>query len=891
MSIISRIPSWQGIFSPPKLKWDLKTPCLLFFLIFCVTPGVTQERQVNNIKGFVSDRESGEYLPYANVYISGKNIGTTTNTDGYFVLVNVKTGICTLTVEYLGYSTRQIIINNRRQNAEVVKVLTEQIAPIPIEDEIDKHSKKLRDIENDILEQEGMASTGRTFSAESQVSKIAEYRSSFLHIRLEAQLLEAEGVTVIAEDYQMWKTADEVGQITFSPQQISVLPSIGEADIFRSLQLLPGISGVNDASAGLYVRGGTPDQNLVMLDGMTVYHVDHFFGFFSAFNTDAIKDVQVFKGGYPAKYGGRLSSVVELTGKTGDINRKRLGVNANLLSAGAVFEMPFLNGKGSWIISGRRSYSDIIGSSLYNKLFDFITDGQATTTGPGPGGGPGGGFGQFQQETTRPDFYFYDLNSKLSYAPTEQDVFALSIYNGQDNMHDFQEIGGLRFGQDDASGTRGRDETTDWGNTGISLKWARRWADRFNSTVIVARSDYFSGHETDLSFNIESEDTSQVFRGGRGFASQEDNQITDLTFRWDNELHLSSAHRIGFGAWVSSTTTDYLATVNDSTEVLNQETESLLGTFYLQDKLQAFDRLEMTFGLRGSFYNQTEQLYLEPRASMQYALPAGFKLKGAWGQYNQFIHRIENEDVLEGSRDFWLVADENLEPGSSEHYIMGLSYETGKYLFEVESYYKDMTNLVEFSRRFRNEADFGNLFFFGEGISRGIEFLAQRKSGKLNGWLSYTLGEVEHTFAGLNDGDPFPASHDRTHELKFVGTYSFGRWSFGSTWVFASGQPYTSPSGQYEIELLDGTVQSYINVGDKNANYLPDYHRMDISASYKIALKNTHNWNGEVGLSVFNLYDHSNIWYRKYDLEVSPIVVTDVTMLGFTPTLYFKANF
>lgn len=803
---------------------------LLFWacgLLVSVENSGAQAKKENDIKGVIIDENSGETLPYANILLKGTERGTSSNTDGYFVLVNAPAQLCTLVVRYIGYATKEVAVNNT----------TEKTEP--------------------------------------------------LQITLEPIVLEQEGVTVVAENYEIWKPAEEVGQVTFAPARMSNLPTLGESDIFRSLQLLPGISGVSDASAGLYIRGGTPDQNLVMLDGMTVYHVDHFFGFFSAFNADAVKDVQVYKGGYPAKFGGRLSSVVELTGKTGDINQKQLGFGVNMLSANAVAELPLFDGKGSWIVSARRSYNDLMESALYNKFFDSITDGEATTT---SGFGPGFGGRGVQQQATRPDFYFYDVNSKLSFVPSSKDIFSLSFYNGKDSMHDLQELGGLQLGGLDslATGTRGRDETTDWGNLGLSLKWAHRWHDRFNSNFLIAGSNYFSDHTTDLSFTTDSEDTSDVLSGRGGFASQEDNEIQDLSFRLDNEWHLSNSHLMEFGVGLAHTKTDYVATIRDTFNLVDSHEKSQQLSFYLQSKSTLFNRLNLTTGFRGVYYDQTESYYLEPRLSLQLSLSDRLKMKAATGSYNQFIHRIVNEDVLEGSRDFWLVADENLEPSSAQHYILGLEYETPDLLFSVEGYYKNMENLLEFSRRFQQRADFGGLFFFGSGVSRGVEFLAQKKHGAFNGWASYTLGDVEYTFPNLNNGEPFPASHERTHEVKLVGMYDLGRWNFAATWVFASGQPYTAPDGQYALDLLDGTTQSYYHVSEKNANFLPDYHRLDLSASYKLAFKKEHGFDAELGLSVFNLYDHTNVWYRKYDLDVTPIVISDVTMLGVTPTVYLK---
>jgi len=255
----------------------------------------------SDIKGYVKDAKSGEALPFANIVLKGTNRGTTTNTDGYFVLVNVPVGICSLQVHYIGYESQMVSFENTPKG----------LPPIVI--------------------------------------------------KMQPKVIEVEGVTVTAEAEMLDASSKQISQITFSPRQLSSLPSIGEVDVFRTMQLLPGISGANEGESGLYIRGGTPDQNLVLFDGMTIYHVDHFFGFFSAFNADAIKDIQLYKGGFPAEYGGRISSVVYLTGKTGDKNKRQLGYGANLLSAHVFFETPLWD-KGTFLIAGRRSYTDFIRS-------------------------------------------------------------------------------------------------------------------------------------------------------------------------------------------------------------------------------------------------------------------------------------------------------------------------------------------------------------------------------------------------------------------------------------------------------------------------------------------------------------------------------------------------
>ncbi len=326
-----------------------------------------------SITGLVKEAETGETLPHANIRIVGTTMGTATNVDGHFTLLGVPAGLHQMEITFIGY--------------------------VPSVIEIDP------------AEFEGL-----------------------LIVELSPLTTELGGIVVTAENYTIMKAAGAVSQITLSPRDLAVLPNVGEVDIFRSLQLLPGISGTNEGSAGLFVRGGTPDQNLVLLDGMTVYHVDHFFGFFSAFNADAIKDVQVFKGGFPARYGGRTSSVVDLAGKTGDVNNLSGAMGLNLLSGNGVLEIP-LKGRGSVLISARRSYTDIIQSGLYTSIYEMITgdditpdtETQDTQGGGGAGDGRrgggggalGGGFRGPNEAFVQPDFYFYDLNIKGTFRPSD----------------------------------------------------------------------------------------------------------------------------------------------------------------------------------------------------------------------------------------------------------------------------------------------------------------------------------------------------------------------------------------------------------------------------------------------------------------------------------------
>lgn len=778
-----------------------------------------------SIKGYVTDATSGEPLPYSNIWIEGSSQGTTSNSDGYFVLTNTPNKNFTLVVSYIGYKSKSVLI------------------------EFDK---------NDI---------------------------SIISIGLDPKVLAGQDIFVKGEFTDVFQMNEDPGHMTLSMRELQSMPVFGEVDIFNSLKLLPGISGIGDGKAGVYVRGGTPDQNLVILDGMTVYHVDHFFGMFSAFNADAVKDVQVYKGGFPAKYGGRLSSVVEITGKRGG-DELSYSFGANLLSANASFEMPFLNNKANWILSLRRSYTDIVQTPIYSNIFEFVTGEDANPNSQNNFTGGAARGSAFQQNIV-PIFHYYDLNSKLSFSPTKMDIFSLSIYSGRDYLDQSRELDFSGVITDDGTEfeTRTDENVTDWGNFGVSLKWGHQW-DLLYTNILISGSQFESNYERNLSVsgsNTIGTDSLGAARGLGAFAQNEYNTVQDIALRIDNQFPLGRNHDLEFGLFLNNIRADYDANVQDTVSILLVESKSNTGAAYIQDNWSPLVNLDLTYGLRTTYFDQTRQLYYEPRFSFGYSINPLVRVKGAWGQYYQFINTITNENVTQGSSEFWLTADKNIKPGYAEHFLLGISYNTNKYLFEIEGYYKNLDNLVEFSRRFEESADYANYFFFGEGVARGIEFLAQKKYGNLTGWISYTLGEVENTFPGLNDGEPFKANHDRTHELKIVGRYKFKDWTFSSTYMYASGNPYTAPENQYYLTMLDGEELSYIHVSEKNSLRMPNYSRLDIGISRSWQ---TEYFNIEGGLSIYNTLNHKNVYYRDYDLDVTPIIVSDILMLGFTPTIF-----
>jgi hypothetical protein len=782
-------------------------------------------RRKVNLKGYIKAAETGETLPYANVTIKGTSWGTASNVNGYFVLVNVPAGLCTLRVSYIGY--------------ELVEL------PVTLTDD-----------------------------------------QETLIVKMKSKILQGAAVTVTVDDLQTIEFEQDAGQLRISAQQMANLPSVGEVDVFRSLQLLPGISGVSDGSAGLYIRGGTPEQNLVLFDGMKIYHIDHFFGFLSAFNTDVIKDVRVFKGGFPAKFGGRTSSIVELTGKSGSYDKFQTGVGLNLLSGSGIMQLP-ISGRGAWLLSFRRSYTDLIKSDSYNRIYNTIA-GPNRRNDSHPGGASPVGT---RAVAVAPDFYYHDLTSKLSYSVSSHDILSMSFYNSRDHLTQSQNLSNpisprATPNRGASSANVSANELTIWGNIGASGKWSRVWNDHLYSSFLGAYSVYSSEHHGGL--GTAGEETNQNNLVGASSLS-EIHEVGDFSLQWENEWHVSKTHKAEFGLEFNRTNVGIRFTANDTVNILQRDDEAAQTVLYLQDTWKALPPLELRLGVRAINYAPTKTNYIEPRASFRLSLRNGLWLKGAWGEYHQFVNRITNDNALNGNRDFWLLADTKLAPSFAEHKILGLTYEKRDFLLNVEAYHKNLDGIAEFSQSFRRapESKAAELFFLGTGVAKGLELIAQKKSGNWNGWASYTLAKVDYRIPAFNDGEAFPADQDRRHEIKLVGNYALGKWNLAATWIFASGTPYTVPEIQYTTKPADDSIIRYIQLGDKNANRLPAYHRLDISFSRQFT---SETLNFDLGISIFNLYDHKNVWYREYVLNTSPAIVCDVTTLGFTPTITFKVG-
>ena len=700
----------------------------------------------------------------------------------------------------------------------------------------------------------------------------------------------ASDVTVIAE-VPMLDATDDVSRIELAPEQVSVLPSLGERDLFRAFQLLPGVSGSNEASSGLYVRGGTPDQNRVEYDGFRVYHVDHLFGYFSAFNMDAVDTVELSKGGFEARHGGVLSSVMQISGKSGRLDRAAGSFGAGLLSFNGVYETPLFNNRGSGLVAVRRSFQ----GPLYDKILSLYDNSPGGPGQPGGSGFGGGRFGRFSTFSSEPSSSFYDVNGKLLFNPSASDSVSVSLYRGNDNLDNsrslqvpeglFERL--LARGIDPAERGLDLDSTLDItdvgdsGNTGVGLVWSRQW----NSSVL---SEVSLGYSR---FQDVRDRARQI--GSNANPSAESNLVDDITFRTTVPITLGVGHTFEGGLEVTGNRLSYNLQSGQGegarlgasalASVLNRDESGRLTAAFLQDRWLIGSRLLLVPGVRLTHFDRTGGRYTEPRLAATLFLTDAFKLKTAGGRYFQFTNRITREDVLQGNREFWSLSDGTTVPvAEATHLIGGASYERGDLLVDVELFTKGLTDLTQFAPRFAaasDDLDYDAFFYRGTGKARGTELLVQKRSGRHTGWASYTLSNVEESFPELQAA-PFPATHDQRHEMKLVNLYRMGDWHLSQTWIYASGKPYTAPIGLETVDRPFGGTIDRVVAGPKNGGRLPAYHRLDVAVNREFYVQSS--MRGVFSLTLFNLYNRTNVWYKEFEVIEDEIIENDIQLMGRT---------
>ena len=564
----------------------------------------------------------------------------------------------------------------------------------------------------------------------------------------------------------------EAERISLRAKSVQQLPALGEADLLRGLQLLPGIQAVSDISSGLYVRGGGPNQTAILLDDIPLYNPSHLFGLFSTFNPDAIKKVDLYKGAYPAPYGRTLGAVLDVSNREGNRKRTSGRGGVSLISGRLLTEGPV--GQGSWMLAGRRTYLDGVFSALRARGEDIPLN-----------------------------YFFYDLNGSINQRWGD-DTYTASAYWGQDDLW-------IELEDDEESFVDLR-----WGNRALTARWTRAFSPALFGHFMAAGSEY------------ESIVALRFLDAPVRIA----NSIRDLSLKGDLDYFANRHHTLSLGFLATLFEFHFALSFNERTQLdLRQEPVLLEG--YVQDEWRVGSTTRVQLGGRGTYFSVgccpssergTHRWHFAPRLALSQALSDKVQVKAAGGVYRQHLQLITTEAFSGG--DFWVPLDNTVEPGRSYQAVTGVEWTLSpRYQFSVEAYYTDLANLVTVDTEVPddNEATHSEAVFKsgGTGWAKGLEVFLQRRTGELTGWIGYALGWTRRTFPELNDGRPFPPKHDRRHDLSFVASYKVGAWRLGASLAYASGQAFTPPS--------EPSAQ-------RNSARLLPYHRLDVSASRSLKL-------------------------------------------------------
>ncbi len=737
-------------------------------------------QQSVTITGYVSDANSGETLISANVAILELNRGSATNTQGYFSIPNIEPGTYTLACSYIGY---------------------------------------------DLFTQEITLEAGENLRFD---------------IVLEPNVLVGEEIVVESE--AELRELKSIGTAQVKTELIKALPAIFEADVFRSIQYLPGVKSASDFSSGLYIRGGSSDQTLIMLDQTTVYNPSHFFGFFSTFNPDAIKDVRLYKGGYPAEYGGRLGSVLSVYNKDGNRNNYQGSVTLGLLASRVSVEGPIKN--GSFMLAGRRSTLEPLLAAL-RETSDNIPS----------------------------LFYFYDFNGKINYDASLNDKFHLAFYSGADKV---------RFPfADDA------EFTLNYGNQTVSGNWTHIFNEKVFSNFVITGSRYFNFPEFEF--------------GGTPF--ERDNNIYDFSLKSDIEYIPNEKHTISSGFW-GGIFTLRLRDRFDNQDSFSSRIQSRYASAYIQDTWRPTEKWKILGGLRMNYFSDGQHLRVVPRISAEWYANERITLQAAYGRYNQFLTLVTNEAF--SGFDLWLTTDDGINPSYGDQFVIGAkTIPFTDYGLDIELYYRSMEDLFELDPFLPDAAGlaYNDLFRIGEGYAYGTEVMFEKRVGRLNGYIGYTFGYTWRKWPGFNNsidsdnssGRFYPPKYDRRNDVKIIMNYNLSsKWKFTGAWVYATGQAYTEPSGSYTLFDepylgTDNTSNGVFVVEKVNASRLPAYHRMDVSFSRTGGFFGIGS--SELQLQVINVYNRRNVWFVQYDFDENPVGVTDITLLPILPAISFTVKF
>jgi outer membrane receptor protein involved in Fe transport len=664
----------------------------------------------------------------------------------------------------------------------------------------------------------------------------------------------------------------QMGKFTLPIEQIKSIPAfLGEVDLLKTIQLLPGIRNAGEGSAGLYVRGGGPDQNLILLDDAPVYNTGHLFGFFSIFNADAIKNVSLIKGGMPAQYGGRLSSVLDISMKEGNNQKFQVDGGIGLIASRLSVQGPIKKNKASFIVSARRTYIDGIAKPFVKSTSQFYGSG----------------------------YYFYDLNAKANYKFSEKDRLYLSGYFGRD-VFDF------------VNGKQSLKVNIPWGNATGTLRWNHIYNKKLFGNTTAVYNDYnFAFKAAQNNFEIK-------------LASG----IKDVSIKQDFDLYPFTGHKIKFGGIYTyhKFTPSVISGKQDSTVFNPNNAQSKFANeaaVYVQDDWEINDKLKINAGLRYSVFQQIGpyKIYktddngnrldstvykkgegvktyggIEPRLTLRYALDDETSIKASVTRNLQYIHLVSNSGTTLPT-DIWVPSTYKVKPQISFLYATGLfkNFKDNMYETSLELYYKQMQNQIEYQEGYTPNTleDTENFFAFGKGWSYGSELFINKTKGKLTGWVGYTLSWTWRRFAALNFGEKYPAKYDRRNDLSIVAMYEVNKkWKLSAAFVYGSGNATTLPQRFYIVGNV--LTQEYSRI---NEYRLPAYHRLDLSAILTPKKNEKRKWKSEWVFSIYNAYSRQNPYFIYFDQSGSPyngtlaIQAKQVSLFPIIPAITWNFKF
>lgn len=767
---------------------------LLTVILLLWHSGFSQESFT--ISGHVRSAEDGEGLIAANIYAEELTTGTITNVYGFYSLTLPK-GNYSLRYSYMGYNNKSISIN-LNENKE-------------------------------------------------------------LNIELLSASVEMEEIVVLAEDADENIRETEMSVVKLSPKETKLIPVIfGEQDILKTIQLLPGVAAGQEGSSGFYVRGGGADQNLIILDEAPVYNAAHLLGFFSVFNSDAIKDMKLYKGNAPAQYGGRLSSVLDIQMKDGNSKKRTISGGIGTLSSRLTFETPIVKDKGSIIISGRRTYADV--------FLLFSSD-------------------PAQKNTT---LYFYDLNAKANYKINNKNRIYLSGYFGRD-IFKFSDIMGF-----------------DWGNKTGTF----RWNHIFGNKLFLNTSIIYSNYNYGIGYNIS--DSFMEIKSG----------LRDVNAKADFQYYINTRNTLRFGANSIYHSFHPGEIQSEDEDIINNvflgKKHAYESSAYFSHKVDLTDNFNLNYGIRFSnfrsvgpdttyTYNQDDEItstetfakgetvqkyfVFEPRITANLILNKESSIKASYARNSQFVHLLSNSSTALPT-DVWISSSKIVKPQIADQVALGYFKNFKNNMFEtsVELYYKSLKNQIDY----QNGAEIilnknvESQLVFGKGRAYGTELFVKKRKGILTGWIGYTLSKSERSIDEVDNGAWYPVKHDRTHDISIVAKYEVSKkWDLSATWVFNTGNAVTFPVGKYQIE--DFTVPVYT---ERNAYRMPDYHRMDIGATY--TKKKRKNFESSWNFSIYNLYGRKNAYainFRESETNPSSTEAVRLSMFQWVPSVTYNFKF